>query len=562
MRWLLAPLLGLALLSGIGARATAGEHPLGPEVWFIPNPNSPTADYNSLWSDGAPWQNAANMVDVLSIQQSWFEYATDAQVLTTFAFAKEHHMKVDMGVAGTTHQAPPACGNIEGYVWPGEFQANASRFQRLNLGLDSISIDGPLNFGHYTSTANGGCAYSVSDLVANMERTMAPLLQMFPSLKVYQIEQVPALNSNADWRATLSQFQDQLNKAMGRKIRGMFLDLVWDTPAFIQPIRDLRQYTRERNQRLGWYFDASSYVQSDAQWLTSAASNVDFVEGTLRIFPDEALISSWNPYPVHNLPETWPTGLTSLIDYYFSKRKTNLEVSFRGQGAMGRLSTLSDGKPIANATINGYMPGVDWTQPLPTYTFSGVVPANAAYVILAYRLNLECNCAGTNDVLIGPMQFQETQGGSANYSYLFPLGTYTFNGAPYNGARITNETVGGQPVTHIITLPTQGFGVNAGFYAVDPGASFTFTFPSATLGTGAWYGHAMFIFFDQNHNGINGGLTFPPPPGQLLTSTVTTGPDGTFLLPRLPRVGTGSNLVSVQFPGDATHRPVTWTPNQ
>jgi hypothetical protein len=193
---------------------------------------------------------------------------------------------------------------------------------------------------------------------------------------------------------------------------------------------------------------------------------------------------------------------------------------------------------------------------------NGVVPANAAYVILAYRLNMECNCAGTNDVLIGPMHFQETQGGSANFSYLWPPGNYTFNGAPFYGTTVTNETVGGQVVTHVITTPTQAFGINTGFNPVDAGANFTFTFPSATLGTGPWYGHGGFIFFDKNMNGVPGGYSFPPPPGELFTSTATTGPDGRFFLKTLPRVGQGSAPVMVQYSGDATHRPVTWSPDQ
>jgi hypothetical protein len=561
MRLLILPLLGLACLIGIGPLAMAGEHPLGPEIWFIPNPNNGPPDFDALWSDEAPWQDAAKKVDVLSVEQSWFEWATDAQIMTVFDFAKRHHMKVNMDVQGITHQAPPACGNIEGYLWTGEFQLNAARFARMGISIDGISIDGPLMDGHYITAADGGCVYPVQDLVANMSQTMAPLLQMFPNMWVYDIEQLPALSSNTDWLETLTQFQEQLNSAMGRDLRGMFLDITWDTPRYIQGMQTLRQYTRQRNMRLGWYFDSTSYPQTSAQWLISAANNFEFVEGTLKIIPDIGAITSWNVFPTYNMPDTFPNGLTSLINYYF-KTKTNLEVSFQGQGAKGRLTTLYGNQPIANATINGYMPGVDWSQPLPAYVINGVVPANAAYVILAYRLNMECNCAGTNDVLIGPMQFRETQGGSANFSYLWPPGNYTFNGAPFYGTTVTNETVGGQVVTHVITTPTQAFGINTGFNPVDAGANFTFTFPSATLGTGPWYGHGGFIFFDKNMNGVPGGYSFPPPPGELFTSTATTGPDGRFFLKTLPRVGQGSAPVMVQYSGDATHRPVTWSPDQ
>jgi hypothetical protein len=559
MRWLILPLLGLALSSGIGSLATAGEHPLGPEIWFIPNPNGGPPDFDALWSDSAPWQDAAQKVDVLSVEQSWFEWASDAQIQAAFDFAKSHHMKVNMDVQGITHQAPPACGNIEGYLWTGEFQLNATRFARMGLSIDGISIDGPLMNGHYITAAGGGCVYSVHDLVANMSQTMAPLLQMFPNMWVYDIEQIPALTNNADWLETLTQFQDELNRAMGRDLRGMFLDVTWDTPQYIQGMQALRRYTQQRNMRLGWYFDASSYVQTSQQWITSSANNFEFVEGTLKIIPDIGAITSWNVFPTYNMPDTFPNGLTSLINYYF-KTKTNLEVSFQGGGAKGRLTTLYDHRPIANATVNGYMPGVNWSQPLPTYVINGVVPANAASVVLGYRVNMECNCAGSNDVLIGPMQFQETQGGTANFSYLWPPGNHSYDFPPFNGSIISNETVGGQVVTHILTTPTQAFGITTGAYPVDAGASYTYTFPSATLGTGPWYGHGIYIFLDRYGNAIS-TVTFPPPPGEVLTSTATTRWDGRFFLKTLPRVGQGAMPVTVQYPGDATHRPVTWSPN-
>src|ERR1017187_1747387 len=113
MRWLLAPFLALLLLTGTGAAGWGGE----PEIWF--NPNS-RADWLNLWTDDAPWQNAAKRVGVIGIASWWLNDGTDDQILSIFAFAKRHHMKVEMETSMIAHYTTEACGHIEGYSFPSE----------------------------------------------------------------------------------------------------------------------------------------------------------------------------------------------------------------------------------------------------------------------------------------------------------------------------------------------------------------------------------------------------------------------------------------------------------
>jgi hypothetical protein len=556
MRWFLAPVLALSWLLGIGVPALAGRHPAGPEVWYTPNPNS--GDFKAMWADDTLWRQAANKVDVLGINHSWVLYATDAQILEVAKFVQSHHMKLVMDVEVVMRDPAPACGQIEGYIWPTAFPVALATLKRLNIKLDFIDMDEPLWDGHYITPASGGCALSVSDLVANVASTIAPVIAQYPDIQIYETEPVPALTNMADWRDSLNDFHVGLSLAIGRPIRGLNLDIFWDTPMWVQPVQDMRTFARQRNLRMGWFLYSTSYATSDTQWLQSAAANLEYLEGTLHIIPDEVLVASWSPYPARNLPDTSPTGLTSLINYYF-KQRTTLEARFTGRGAAGKLTTLDDGKPIANATINGYVPGVDFTQPLPATVIQGVVPPNAAFALFGYRLNMECMCAGTNDVLIGRIEFQETQGGTANYSYLMPKQDVTYDGAPYNGTKVTNETVGGTVVNRIITTPAQVFGINSAMIPVDSGASFSFTFPAGTMGRGPWFGHAFLYWYDKNQNALPGSYTFVPAAGQTLVSTATTGLDGSFVLKRLSRTSAGSAPVTVQYLGDATHRPVTWS---
>src|SRR5665213_23085 len=102
MRWLLAPLLALSWLIGTGAVARAAA----PEIWF--NPNS-RADWLNLWTDTAPWQQAASHVNVIGITSWWLNAGTDAQILSVFNFAKRHNMKVEMETSIVAHYTTEFC---------------------------------------------------------------------------------------------------------------------------------------------------------------------------------------------------------------------------------------------------------------------------------------------------------------------------------------------------------------------------------------------------------------------------------------------------------------------
>ena len=77
--------------------------------------------------------------------------------------------------------------------------------------------------------------------------------------------------------------------------------------------------------------------------------------------------------------------MTWLVNRYFRIR-TKIEAQFVGQGVHGRLTNVEDNKPLVNATIGGYIPGVDFSQPLPTTVIQGVVPPNADHALIGYRL--------------------------------------------------------------------------------------------------------------------------------------------------------------------------------
>ena len=550
MRWLLAPLAALSLLCGSPAVAQVHPHPSWPEIWY--NPFGP-ADFLDMWTEDAPWPHAAKRVGYVTLVHWWLRQATDQQIMAIVDFAQAHRMKLDLDVEPILRYDTDTCGHTEGYTAPLDLPGTLAVLQRLNIRIDAITMDEPLWFGHYNPDPQD-CDLSIPELVHRIRVNMAPIMAAYPGARLQEYEPIPGLTNASDWTELMSGFHAAIAAALGSPIRSVILDVNWDTPAWQDAMPRLRAFTDHENTGLGVIYDASTLDPSNAAWVAHAVSNFETVEGTLGIVPDLALFTSWTQFPNDNMPETTPTTLTWLIDNYFRER-TAIQAQFLGAGARGTLKTQS-GKPMVNATVNGYVPGVDFNQPLPTKTVQGVVPSNAVQGILGFRLNTECGCQGQNDVLVGQLQYQETQGGNSSYSFMVPPVDATFN-----GAIITGELVNGAMVTRVIASPTQAVYPNSGMFPVTANAQFSFTVPASTIGGVGWFGNAILVWIDGNGNGIS-RVTVEPDPGKRLVSSTTTAADGTFGLTQLPRVGPGAAPISIEYAGDATHRAVVWTPLQ
>ena len=500
LRWLIAPLLALFCLS---STPTAAK----PEIWFAPHGLS---DWLNLWSDDALWQNAMQQTDVIQVVSWWLEYgATDQQILALFDFARRHHMKIEMETSVIERFLTDPCGNSEGYTTLSDMQAQLAILQRLNLHIDILTMDEPVWFGHY-DTDPTSCQLPMPVLLDRVITDISGLLAYYPDLQIVEIEPVPPLTRNPDWRESENYFRVGLARRTGKHIKAFQLDLDYTNPAWKQTLQDMRAYTRQNNLKLGFYMYGGGNETSSAQWIDDAVQHMETAEGELGVIPDQAIFASWSPYPTNAMPESSPDTMTWLINRYADRKHPVMQAHFVGQGLRGTLKTAR-GLPIANATINGYVSGIDFSQPLPVQVATGVVPANAVYGLTGYRLNIECFCSGYNDVLVGALQYQETAGGSASYTYALP-----FTHQVYNGVLVDSETVGGVQVNRVIATPSQYFPPNSVFFSVTPGARFTFTVPAATVSGEGWYGHAFIDWFDQNHNGVDGTVIVVPDAGRIL----------------------------------------------
>ncbi len=548
MRWLVAPLLALAFLNVPGNAARLPE----PQIWFNGDGSS---DYAAMWIPGAPWPEAMRKIKVIQLVDWWVRtpanYASLVQILD---FAKRHHVQIALDTEPVAKSRTGTCGNGEGYSFPGDVANAVKVLSDLGVRLDWVDMDEPLWFGSY-STASVDCHLSISDLISHTTQILQEVTAVYPNVNLMEIEPIPALMQVPTWRQDETAFHDGLAQQTGLSVRTVLVDVEWPNPLWRQAMLDLHQYLREMNLGFSVIYDGSDQTTTDVDWINSAVDNIEAVEGTLHLIPEQVVFTTWNPHPSHNMPETSPATQTWLINRYVRPR-ASLQVQFIGQGAHGKLITL-DGKPIAGATVQGFMPGVDFTQPLPTVASTGIVPATAVTALIGVRVNTECgNCNGMNDLLLGTIQYQETSGGSLRASYSYPVASRIINGAIIGG-----EVVGGTTVTRIIAAAGQSLTFNSNIFPVTAGAQYRFTIPAATIGGTGWYGNVILIWIDANGNGTR--LTYTPPAGKALTSTAVTNPDGTFSLPKLPRNVESQKPVTVEFDGGGgAFRSVVWSPLQ
>jgi hypothetical protein len=547
MRWLLTPVLAMSLLIGPRVAAQTPE----PEIWF--NPHGAPVDILDMWTDTALWQQAAQRVNVLVLVHWWIRKQTDATLMQIFNFAKKHHMKIDLSTEPIAKIPPVTCGNEESYMGVGEMRDTITILLRLGITPDWIDMDGPVMSGHYDTSVNG-CQYSIPDLVTKVAATMHLVLEAWPHIKIMDVEPLTGLGPIPTWREDVTAFHRGLEQRLGgAKVRAMQADVQWQNPRWKQDMVTMHDYVRQQNMAFSIIYDGNGTSKTDVDWINSAVANWEAVEGELHITPDQVLFTSWDAYPSHNMPESSPIAQTWLINRY-PRPRTALQVQFVGLGARGKLTT-TDGKPIPNAVVKGYKPGVDFSQPLPVTVVKGVVPANAVQALIGVRVNTECSCSGVNDILFGTIAYQETQGGTASGSFTFPTTSRILN-----GAAVSSERIGGTQVSRIISFPGQGLPLNGpGWFRVTPNAQYQFSVPAATVGGQGWFGNVIIIFGLSDGNQTR--VTVVPDAGKAVMATAVTQADGTFALPHLPRSADGPKPVTVEFDGgNGSYRPTVWKP--
>jgi hypothetical protein len=154
---------------------------------------------------------------------------------------------------------------------------------------------------------------------------------VFPDIIIGEVEPT-RFPSYPNWRADLYQWVLGLNQITGKPLAFMQLDIPWSDDGKKVPgaefvshepadaITFYRQLEAFDGQDIldgiGIIHDGTPLDTTDTAWIDDAKKHVIELEQFHGLRPNQQLFQTWMPHPSHALPESDPTTLTSLVDWY------------------------------------------------------------------------------------------------------------------------------------------------------------------------------------------------------------------------------------------------------
>jgi len=353
-------------------------------------------------------------------------------------------------------------------------------------------LDGPLWFGHY-ATGPQDCRLSIEEAVQRTVRNLRFFLDEFADLQIDDIEgDILVLQPN--WQADYRTFKTAFEAAAGHPVNSLRLDVKWTAPGWGENVKALHAMAKSLGLKFGFIYNGDDRDDSDAAWVAHAIRNYTQIETEYGIIPDLAGFVSWNKHPSHALPETSPDTMTSLIDKYRLPR-TRFEAHREGEGWRVKLVDAA-GHAVAGQKVAIARLGIDASRPPPVRTATGTVPKEAAAAILGLRVNAECFCAGTDDLLLGDVTYEESGGGLVKQTL---RAADLAKAARSDGVAVAAASAGG---IRLQLRREQQIIHNSPKFAVTPGAHYDFRVPLGSVNGDGLSGTATVIWLNAEGKGL------------------------------------------------------------
>lgn len=547
-----ARLLGFAImLAALPLRAVPA---LSQQVWLAPRVPAMQApgigDFNALFQPTGAWSLLASQINVFMVTAGYVLSASDGSLQTMAANLAEHHVGLAISLQSIAQVAGDSCGHQEGYGAPSDSAAAASKLSRLGIALTYARLDEPLWFGHYDRDPQA-CRLSVPELAQRVALNLGQYVKRFPDLIIGDVEPAPILQEQVNWRSSYREFLNDLKSAVGVPVTFVQSDVDWRIPSWQESLQATSEYAHAMGLKFGVIYNGDGFDTSSAKWVSAARAHYRHLESLGNVIPDQAVFQSWNKYPTRVLPETADTTLGYLVGRYVLPR-AKVIAHRTADGISGQLIG-PEGLPVPGAKVDLEAVGYDPARPLPLRVVSGVVPAHARYAILGMRVNQECLCAGPNDIVVGALNYTESEGGNIRYTYDLPAAARRRQGHPWNGVLVATVNPGGELAAHIIVTPDQKFGFNSPMFPVTPGARFEFRVPTASATGAGMFGAVTIIWLNGDRRGFR-RTDIAPEPEVLALTTAVTGRQGGFIFPPLALHEATIRVVRLAFSGTDTMR--------
>jgi hypothetical protein len=149
--------LSLVVLVGalVAPSAHATEIWLSPQASVPPSPLNRAADFLDMFAPEAPWEKAANHINIFKLYSSFVGPAPQDQVDRIVADLNRRHIAValETGVMNIGPKSTnPPCGGfglVEGYGTPAAAINVSQKIKKAGGVIRYIAVDEPLWYGHY-----------------------------------------------------------------------------------------------------------------------------------------------------------------------------------------------------------------------------------------------------------------------------------------------------------------------------------------------------------------------------------------------------------------------------
>jgi len=310
------------------------------DIWFAPPAAPPfsrlhrAVDLMNLFQPEAPWQEAAAHIKVFKLYTSFLTGASQEEIDNIVADLNRRQIPIALEV-GVMNVGPkstnPPCGGlgqVEGYGIPKVARVNSQKIKKAGGVIRFIAMDEPLWFGHYFKGHTGrqpGCQSSVAQILELISDALGVYAEEFPNIIVGDIEPSD-IAEQKNWKDDVLAWVTGFRNQMGRPLAFMHLDIPFNRPGKERFAVEFYRYAESLKRQdllgaIGVIYDGTQSDTSDKSWILDAKQHIRLIEDKNGIHPDHVVIQSWQAYPQHVLPESSPTSLTGLVNFYARRMK-------------------------------------------------------------------------------------------------------------------------------------------------------------------------------------------------------------------------------------------------
>jgi hypothetical protein len=264
---------------------------------------------------------AAQKVRVFKMTAGMIMKTAPEALLHIFADLRRRHIElaIELGLLA----GKDGCGIGEGYSAPGTSEAVARKVRELGGELHYIAMDEPLWFGHRSNGRNA-CHASIEEIARQTADAVGSLRRIFPTIKVGDIEPLGSPTAQ-DWLNDIAEWMRAYRNSVGEPMPFFHADVVW-SGSWQQQLSELASSVRLSGTKFGIIYNGNDQDQSDEAWTRHAERHIAQVETGLALVPDQAILQSWMPRPIHMLPET-PRNPTWNNDVFGGPIRSNAHTS-------------------------------------------------------------------------------------------------------------------------------------------------------------------------------------------------------------------------------------------